>query len=832
VKEPGQAKPLFKATKLWSIEETKRLLELENEFQGNKNINKLIAAQLAGKSNKQVSDRRRTVHKAKTNISQDKGVTAGRNEDRVTGPGMAVSETVTDPEAFWDFVTGARNSGVEGESHQKTLQVLVDLLQEGNVERACSQVSEILADITPVTKPQSKSKKGQGPKNRRKSQAKAEAYRHAQQLFETNKKSLVAELLEGAESTKCPLSVETVYEAYKARFETESPEVDMSHFPPPVNGMDCDNILKPITGEEVYKAVRKTRPDSASGPDKIDVRSIRKWDPRGIKLAAVFNIFLLTGKVPDAVRPNRSILLYKGGETTQVGNWRPLTIGCMVLRLYTKVLAARFMFATPISPCQRGFVSGGSCNENVHLVEGLVRDAKRRNKPIGVCFLDLAKAFDTVSHKHVLAGLTRFGASKHVTRIVEDLYRGASTRFTIPDGTTGEIEMKRGVKQGDPLSPVLFNIALDPLFCLVEKAGVPYELEDGTPVSVAGYADDTMVVSNNKNDLQANINLVEEFCRAAKLKLNAKKSYAYTIRPIAKTYVVNCGDQLRIEAEAITWIEPGDTAKYLGVEQSPWIRKVKDNPTEDLKSWCSKLGRAPLKGRQKLLLLSRHVLPKLKYRLANSDPSKEVLAGLDSVSREYTKRWMNLPACVSSAFLHCSVQDGGVGLPSLATEVPLDKIGSMSRLIGSQDGHVKRLAKAIGIEEQLETTCRRWEIRRPLNKMRCVVNEIRKRRRVEWENLGSQGPRGPYWRRCRASNGWMRRDVLSEGEHTVALQLRTNTYPTREAMSRGRKGTNVMCRRCGQSVETLGHITRQCLAVKCNRIKRHNKVCGILVSAT
>ncbi|KAK2166501.1 hypothetical protein LSH36_38g01000 [Paralvinella palmiformis] len=146
-------------------------------------------------------------------------------------------------------------------------------------------------------------------------------------------------------------------------------------------------------------------------------------------------------------------------------------------------------------------------------------------------------------------------------------------------------------------------------------------------------------------------------------------------------------------------------------------------------------------------------------------------------------------------------------------------MGSMSRLVGSQDGHVKRLAKAIGIEEELETACRRWEIRRPLNKMRSVVNEIRKRRRVEWENLGSQGPRGPYWRKCRASNGWMRRDVLSEGEHTVALQLRTNTYPTREAMSRGRKGGNVMCRRCGQSVETLGHITGQCLAVKGNRIK-------------
>ncbi|KAK2139823.1 hypothetical protein LSH36_1595g00012 [Paralvinella palmiformis] len=209
---------------------------------------------------------------------------------------------------------------------------------------------------------------------------------------------------------------------------------------------------------------------------------------------------------------------------------------------------------------------------------------------------------------------------------------------------------------------------------------------------------------------------------------------------MAKTYVINCGDQLRIEAEAITWIEPGDTAKYLGVTHSPWIKKVKYDPTEHLRSWCSKLGRAPLKGRQKLLLLSQHVLPKLRYRLANSDPSKVVLAGLDSVSREYTKRWMNLSTCVSSAFLHCSVQDGGVGLPSLATEVPLDKIGSMLWLDGSQDGHVKRLAKAIGIEDELETACRRWEIQRPTKKMRSVVNEIRQKRRV-----GEPRFSGPPW---------------------------------------------------------------------------------------
>ncbi len=98
---------------------------------------------------------------------------------------------------------------------------------------------------------------------------------------------------------------------------------------------------------------------------------------------------------------------------------------------------------------------------------------------------------------------------------------GALRRLIARYETTGEITINRGVKQGDPLSHVLCNIAMDPLFCLVEKSG-PYRLEDGTAVGVAGYADDTLVVSGNRDDSQLNVDLVSEFCRAAKLKLRIR----------------------------------------------------------------------------------------------------------------------------------------------------------------------------------------------------------------------------------------------------------------------------------------------------------------------
>ena len=57
----------------------------------------------------------------------------------------------------------------------------------------------------------------------------------------------------------------------------------------------------------------------------------------------------------------------------------------------------------------------------------------------------------------------------------------------------------------------------------------------------------------------------------------------------------------------------------------------------------------------------------------------------------------------------------------------------------------------------------------------------------------------------------------------VALQLRTNTYPMREIMEQGRDGAVVSCWRYGLNLEMLGHITGQCLVLKTNQIRHHNK---------
>jgi hypothetical protein len=103
-----------------------------------------------------------------------------------------------------------------------------------------------------------------------------------------------------------------------------------------------------------------------------------------------------------------------------------------MLRLYTNILAKRVAKDVPLNPRQR--VEAPGCSENGFLLQRIQKHAKRNRKRLSVVFLDLAKAFDTVSHKHIQQGLKRFCVNNHFIETVVDLYTDASTHFTLAKG--------------------------------------------------------------------------------------------------------------------------------------------------------------------------------------------------------------------------------------------------------------------------------------------------------------------------------------------------------------------------------------------------------------
>jgi hypothetical protein len=210
--------------------------------------------------------------------------------------------------------------------------------------------------------------------------------------------------------------------------------------------VEYTTVLRPFTPREIKRGLKKMKKNTAPGPDEVDIKELAKRHHRGYLLCIIFNTFLVTRKVPKAIKDNRSILLPKGDTgLNDINNWRPLTIPSVTLRLYTSLLAKRVLDSFSINPRQRGFIEASGCAENSTLLAEVINHAKRNHNQLHVAFLDLAKAFDTVSHKHLVAGLQRFRCPNQFIDIVIDLYTDISTFFQNNEGETKMIPMTRGV---------------------------------------------------------------------------------------------------------------------------------------------------------------------------------------------------------------------------------------------------------------------------------------------------------------------------------------------------------------------------------------------------
>lgn len=97
------------------------------------------------------------------------------------------------------------------------------------------------------------------------------------------------------------------------------------------------------------------------------------------------------------------------------------------------------------------------------LLDTIIREKRSRTQPHTIITLDVRKAFDSVSHSAIASALQRMGIEEQLIRYIMKDLGSSTTRIKVGNMNTGAIKIQRGVKQGDPLSLVLFNLVVDEL---------------------------------------------------------------------------------------------------------------------------------------------------------------------------------------------------------------------------------------------------------------------------------------------------------------------------------------------------------------------------------
>jgi hypothetical protein len=182
-------------------------------------------------------------------------------------------------------------------------------------------------------------------------------------------------------------------------------------------------------------------------------------------LHLLFQALAITGITPPSWIQSHTILLYKKGDPSTLDNYRPITLANAIYKLWTTcvILATDCIESRKIlSPEQEGFRADRSCAIAETHISLCVEDVHNSKKDIVLCYLDFKGVFPSTYHTQLLVRVLDFlGLPQDFTRLISNLYSGASTCFVTPHGLTPPIGIRRGTLQGDPLSPLLFDLMIE-----------------------------------------------------------------------------------------------------------------------------------------------------------------------------------------------------------------------------------------------------------------------------------------------------------------------------------------------------------------------------------
>lgn len=314
-----------------------------------------------------------------------------------------------------------------------------------------------------------------------------------------------------------------------------------------------------ITKEEIVYALKTAKEGKSPGPDELPIELLKIIETEYIDiLVKLFNQIYKSGVIPKEWLVSTFICLPKKVNARECSDHRTISLMSHTLKLLLKIIHNRIYqkLDMDIGETQFGFRKGLGTREALFALNVLIQRCLDVNQDMYICFIDYNKAFDRVRHKQLMEVLKAKQIDYNDLRIISNLYYEQRAKVRINGHMSEEIEIKRGVRQGCILSPLLFNAYSEEILKKAleeETAGIKI---NGIPVNNIRYADDTIIIAENIDDLQRLMNRIAECGQEYGLTMNAKKT---KFMRISKTQRYN--EQLTING---TKIEQVDKYKYLG----------------------------------------------------------------------------------------------------------------------------------------------------------------------------------------------------------------------------------------------------------------------------
>jgi hypothetical protein len=310
-------------------------------------------------------------------------------------------------------------------------------------------------------------------------------------------------------------------------------------------------LCKDITVSDTEWLIKQSPKSKSPGLDGLPFELYQKLvdiHPQTIILMTSVINDALDGQIPTSWKRTRMTLLFKKGDAALLSNCRPLSLINTDAKIFTKMISNRLRSYLPgmITRYQTGFIkerlisdNGWAMNATMSHMQG--NDPEK--EAVGV-FMDQEKAYDRVHPKYLQLVLQNFGFPQQIISTITQLFYETQVSVSINGWLGKPFHQSRGLRQGDPLSPLLFNLALEPLLRMMIQhsgiSGIPWpkqlalekrhidyrndEIYEPEPLKVLAYADDIVVFLQSPQEWEILLAVYSKYSQASNARMNIQKT--------------------------------------------------------------------------------------------------------------------------------------------------------------------------------------------------------------------------------------------------------------------------------------------------------------------